>query len=545
MERTLFITSEEFAHRYPDEGQQVEWKTGSSRKPVQEAVVAFSNAEGGIIMLGVATGGQLIGKSLDAGLEKDLWETICEIESPGQVHIDEVMVGDVPITTISVNSRRQGIAQTSDGRPLIRQGKQNLPLKGERLRRLMTKRAPLSFDGASSPWSIDDIDPALAAELCKALRVSYPLEAPDLVDILEQRELASRRGERVALTFAGALYLVPEAPHAIGKSHIEIFRFRHGAEEHDWRFVVSGTPAQQVRRATASIEEQLGFDLVIIGPNRHELPRLPTRAIREALANAVAHRDYQLSGSAIKVHVTPVAVQIVSPGGFVDPVTKDNLLQAQSARNRRVITTLRHFGLAEDAGRGIRVILDEMAADLRSAPVFDETIMGHVTVSLPIESPVAPEERAWVREQESRGNLQTSDRRVLIEAARGVELTNATVRSLLNVDSHRARQSLQRLRNAGFLEQDGVTRGSRYRLAATIKPPTGVPLSRKDLKLQVLQLTSRHPVTNRLLRSQLGLTRGQARNLLRELVEEGLLEMRGAKRGTHYVNIEGDIDPPS
>ena len=535
MERTLFITLEDFAQRFPDEGQNVEWKSGSGRKPIQEAAVAFSNADGGLIMLGVQEGGHLTGKSLDAGLEKDLWETINEIESPGQVQIGEIKVGETPITIISVQKRRQGIAQTSDGRPLIRLGKQNLPLKGEKLRQLMNQRALISFDSCPSPWSMNEADPALIAQLCEALKISDPLDETDLVDILEQRELAIRQGEEVALTFAGALYLVSHAPEAIGKCHIEIFRFQHDAREHEWRVRVLGTPAQQVRKATEWIVEQLGFDLVIVGPHRHELPRLPTRAIREALANAVAHRDYQLSGSAIKVHVTSAEVRIVSPGGFVDPVTKDNLLQAQSARNRRVITMLRHFGLAEDAGRGIRVILDEMAADLRAEPVFEEDISGHVTVQLPIESPVAPEERAWVREQEVRGKLKPADRRVLIEAARGVELTNALVRALLNVDSHAARRSLHRLRDTGFLEQDGITRGASYRLASTIRPPTGIPLAKKELKSLLLQMARKGPLTNRLLRAHLDLSRGQTRILLRELVEGGKLEMRGTKRGAHYV----------
>lgn len=535
VERTLFITLEDFSQHFPGEGHNVEWKAGSGRKPIQEAVVAFSNADGGLIMLGVQEDGDVIGKSLDAGLEKDLWEVINEIESPGQVQIGEITVGEVPITIISVEKRRQGVAQTSDGRPLIRLGKQNLPLKGEQLRHLMNRRALISFDSSPSPWSIDHVDPALAAELCEALKISYPMDEADFADILEQRELAIRQGASATLTFAGALYLVSQAPQAIGKCHIEIFRFQHDAKEHEWRLIVSGTPAQQVRKATAWIEEQLGFDLVIVGPHRHELPRLPNRAIRESLANAVAHRDYQLSGSAIKVRVTPVEVQIISPGGFVDPVTKDNLLRAQSARNRRIITMLRHFGLAEDAGRGIRVILDEMAADLRAEPAFEEDVTGHVTVRLPIESPVAPEERAWVREQETQGQLKPTDRRVLIEAARGVELTNALVRSLLNVDSHRARRSLHRLRDAGFLEQDGVTRGARYRLAGTIAPPIEVPLTKKEMKTLLLQMARERPLTNRLLRAHLGLSRGQIRNLLRELIEEDLLEMRGAKRGSYYV----------
>ena len=538
------MAAEDFAEQFHDEGQHVEWKSGSSRKPIQEAIVAFSNAEGGLIMLGVNKRGKIIGRPLDAGLEKDLWETIHGIESPGQIELGEVLVDGVRITVISVAERRQGIAQTSDGRPLIRRGKQNLALKGEHLRRLMTQRTLVSFDSSPSRWSIDQADPTLVDELCAALEIT-PQKEQELSDALVQRQMAVRQGHGTTLTNAGALYLVPDAPQAIGKCYIELFRYQEGAQEYDQRVVVSGTPAQQVHHATAWIAEQIGIDLVVVGLSRYELPRLPTRAIREALANAVAHRDYQLSGSAVEVHVTPHGVEITSPGGLIDPITIDNLRTSHSARNRVIITMLRHFGMAEDAGRGIRVILDEMAADLRAEPIFAEKVTGHVTVQLPIESPVAPEERAWVREQEVQGHLHAADRRVLIEAARGAELANADVRSLLNVDSHKSRQSLQRLRDAGFLEQDGIKGGARYRLARTTKPPARVPLSKSEMLSLVLGLAKEGPITNRLLRSQLGLSRFQVLDLLRELVEEGFLEMRGAKRGTHYVNIEGGVDPPT
>ena len=533
------MTAEEFAEQFPDEGQHVEWKSGSSRKPIQEAIVAFSNAEGGVIMIGVNRQGQLIDKPLDAGLEKDLWETINEIESPGQVKLNEVLVGEVRLTVISVADRRQGIAQTSDGRPLVRKGKQNLALKGEHLRRLMNQRSLLGFDSGPSRWSIDDVDPTLAIELCTALEIG-PKHGAALSDVLIQRRLAMQQGHDVALTHAGALYLVPEAPQSLGKCYIELFRHQQGAQEYDRRVVISGTPAHQVREATSWIVEQIGIDFVVVGLNAYELPRLPTRAVREALANAVAHRDYQLSGSAVEVHVTPQGVEVTSPGGLIDPITIDNLRTSHSARNRVVIQTLRHFRMAEDAGRGIRVIFDEMAADLRAEPVFAEETTGHVTVRLPIESPVAPEERAWVREQEARGQLRAVDRRVLVEAARGAELTNAYTRRLLDVDSHNARQSLHRLRDAGFLEQDGIKGGARYRLARTITPPSRVPLNKSQMRSEVLKMAREGPVTNRSLRSRLGVSRFQALGLLKELLGEGVLEMRGTKRGTHYVTTASE-----
>ena len=529
------MTAGEFRAAFRSESSYVEWKAGVSADGIQRAVVAFSNADGGVLMIGIDDRGQVKGKSLDEGLEKKLWEIFNNIESPGGIEMHGLSIGEVEITIVSVARRLQGVAQTSDGTVLIRRGKQNLPLTGAALMELMSQRVQDSFDSSLSKWRLSDADPELLALLCAAFEIGLALEEQDRADALEERGMIVRRSGEAVLTKAGALFLVPEAADEFGKCYVEVFRFPEDGAEHDQRIVFGGTPAQQVDRATAWIDSELGFDLVVVGRKRHELKRLPVRALREVIANAVAHRDYQLSGSAVEARVTPNEVSVTSPGGFVAPVTSQNLRNAHAARNRRVIQALRAFGLAEDAGRGIRVILSEMAQDLRSEPGFADQPQGHVTARLPIESPVSPEERAWARELEDRAELLPEDRRVLIEAARGADLTNAVVRSLLNVDSATARQSLQRLRNAGLLEQDGERRGARYRIVPGLSRPAWVGLDQAGLRLAVLNMAAHGLVTNGAVRRELDLSRVEAVALLRGLVADGLLELRGSKRGSHYV----------
>ena len=533
--KPLLMTSEEFSTAFPSEGSYVEWKAGSSGAAIQKAVVAFSNADGGVLMLGVDDSGQPRGRALDEGLERKLWEIVNNVESPGSIEMSPLVVGEVEIAIVSVGRRLQGLAQTPDGTVLIRRGKQNLPLTGAALMELVAQRVQDSFESSPSRWLLSDADPELSTLLCAAFEIDPRTDERDRADALEERGMVVRRSGEAVLTKAGALFLVRDAASEFGKCFVEVFRFPEEGAEHDRRETFEGTPAQQVDAATAWIDDELGFDLVVVGRRRHELRRLPVRALREVIANAVAHRDYQLSGSAVEVRMTPHEVAVTSPGGFVAPVTSDNLRSAHAARNRRVIQALRSFGLAEDAGRGIGVILHEMAEDLRSEPRFAEQPKGHVTVRLPIESPISPEERAWTRELEDRAVLLPEDRRVLIEAARGVELTNAVVRSLLNTDSSAARHSLQRLRDAGLLEQDGERRGARYHIVQGLRRPAWVGLDRAGLRTAILNMAAHSSITNSMVRQKLGLSRSEAVALLKGLVAEDLLELRGSKRGSHYV----------
>ena len=531
------MTPGEFSAAFPSEGQYVEWKAGAGRRPIQEAIVAFSNADGGVVMIGVDDQGTAVGCPLDEGVEKDLWETIAQIESPGPVQIRGLRIGRAETTVVAVGTRRDGVAQTSNGRPLIRRGKQNLPLLGGELRRLMASRLPGDFERAPSRWVLGDADQELLVQFCRAVGIESDQDPADLAAALAQRGLAVSGDSAFTLTTAGALFLVAEAPAAFGKAHIEVLRFGDGPA-YDRREVFGGTPSQQVQAAVDWIIAEIGFDLVVVHTVRHELARVPVGALREALANAVAHRDYQLSGSAVEVQLRPGEVTVISPGGFAGGVTSENLGEAHFARNRAVINALRAFDLAEDAGRGIDLIRHEMAAALRFQPTFEEAPSGWVRAVLPTEGPVTPEELAWTHEILGETELLPGDRRVLVEALRGAELTNSTVRSLLHVGVSPARNTLRRLCESGYLEVENGRGTARYRLAAAIPAPYGRPLSRNEMRAQVLNWAEEGPVTNSLVQSRFGVSRSQALTLLRGMAHDGLLAKIGAGRATSYQTID-------
>jgi ATP-dependent DNA helicase RecG len=98
---------------------------------------------------------------------------------------------------------------------------------------------------------------------------------------------------------------------------------------------------------------------------RVAVPKLDQRAFREAIANAVTHRDYSLRG-AVHVRLTGAELVISNPGGFVEGVTLDNLLTTEPRpRNPALADALKRIGLVERTGRGGRSDLSRHAA-LRS-----------------------------------------------------------------------------------------------------------------------------------------------------------------------------------
>ena len=147
---------------------------------------------------------------------------------------------------------------------------------------------------------------------------------------------------------------MPDVSAQLSKAFVEIFRYPEtGSNLYDKRTEVRGPVDHQVRQATVLVLDELGADQVVLGTFRHDLPRLPPIVVREAIANAVAHRSYENSGTAIRISIFPDSVVISSPGGFPEPVTEQNIRDTNSPRNPCVIRVLRQMGLAEDAGMGV------------------------------------------------------------------------------------------------------------------------------------------------------------------------------------------------
>lgn len=522
-----FTSAEDFKRLFAGETSHVEFKAGTGNQPLQDSVVAFSNADGGVIFVGVRDDGELVGRDLTPGTFDAIVQAFRDTHDPGRYSIRQILVGETPIVAVAVAKRVSGFAQTSNGRVLARRGSHKVALFGDELRRLLIERSPERFDGHDSGVPLS----AITDRRLHELRQIYAWRGPDIEDRLRERGLLL--AEIPNLTIAGAMYLVDDPSPMFGKAYIEILRYPPGSSEYDRRIEIRGPLHHQVSEATTAVSDELGHEVVVIGLHRHELPRLPIVVLREALANAVAHRSYEMTGVAIRVEIHADEVRIISPGGLPEPVTEENIRVAQSARNGRIIGVLRQAGLAEDAGRGINVMLDSMRSELLDAPRFKDLGRG-VEVSLPTRGTVTAVERAWVREVEARGMIQPPDRLILVHAARGERITNARVRELLNIDSADARHALRRLRDADLLVQEGQRGGATYRVSDSISAPAGLRLSQAELTGLLLGMAKEGPVTNTKVRLRTGLDRVEALRALNHLVRSGKLVRTGMRRGARY-----------
>src|SRR5450759_4337273 len=103
--------------------------------------------------------------------------------------------------------------------------------------------------------------------------------------------------------------------------------------------------------------------------------------IREAILNAVSHRDYRLGGS-VFIRQFARRIEIVSPGGFPPGITPENILFRQAPRNRRVAEVLAKCGLVERSGQGMNRIVENAIRESKRQPDFSGTDEYQVSLKL-------------------------------------------------------------------------------------------------------------------------------------------------------------------
>mgnify|MGYP001221494187 CR=1 FL=1 len=516
-------TTDEFHQLIEREGNRVELKTGAGRKPIQEVLVAMSNTDGGVIFLGVKDDRTVVGRKPDQGTEDAINQAARDASNVGRYTIRAGAVDGVPITVVTVHRRDDEVAQTSDGRVLIRRGARNDALFGTDLWALLASRTFRRFEMANSELAGDQVDPGIAAELAR--QHGWRSEA-DWQERWLERGLATPSGH---LTIAGALVLTdPVLTLDSAKWHVDIRSYEDDESTSYIRREVIGGPVQrQVEQATDWVLRDIGTEMVVTGAYRHDVPRLPRRPVREAISNAIAHRDYSEDRTPTVIEIRPSALTVRSPGRLLPSVEIETLREAQAARNPRVIDILRRFGLAEDSGQGIDLIQDGMRLELLHEPTFRE-VGNAFEVILPLGGLVTTSERGWLAEHERTGTLQTAERMLLVTVLRDGKITNARAREVMGVDSVAARATLQRMCRANLLQQHGERRRAYYTL--------GILGPERSPEEVVLAASLEEPLTNERVRELTGLDRREALVLLRRLVSRGKLVQTGTKRGTRYLN---------
>ena len=282
---------------------------------------------------------------------------------------------------------------------------------------------------------------------------------------------------------------------------------------------------------------------LMVGLLRVGVPDYSERALREALANALIHRDYQRLG-AVHFQWHPDRIEVTSPGSFPEGVRLDNLLvTAPRPRNPLLADAFKRAGIVERTARGIDTIFYEQLRNGRPAPSYDRSDAASVTVVIPGGDANLDFVRLLVTESQS-GRLLGVDELLLLNALwRDRSFVTEGAARLVQKPEADARATLHRLVEAGLAEERGQKRGRTWHLSAAAYRALGdkagyvrqrgfEPLQQEQMVLQNVDKHGR--ITRREAAELCRVASHQARDLLGRLVGRGKLVLKGARKGAFY-----------
>jgi ATP-dependent DNA helicase RecG len=393
----------------------------------------------------------------------------------------------------------------------------------------------------------EDLDPLEFERLRRSVTTAGD-GADRVLATLSDREIASALGliRAEAEVTAGALLLFghEDALARFVPTHEAAFQVLSGlkVEVNDFFRLPLLRLAEELfaRFRARNREEELDFGLI-----RVAVAAYSQTALREALANALIHRDYTRPG-AVLVQWSQDQLEIASPGGFPSGIRLDNLLVAPPhPRSPLLADAFKRAGLVERTGRGINRMFAEQLRVGRPAPDYGRSSEEHVVAVLP-GGPANLAMTRWVLEQEHQQGapLSLSELQVLSELGRERRATTGELAQVLQRTDAETRNLLTRMVERGWVEARGERKGRSWHLSAAVYRVLDTPAAYVRVRgfepLQqeqmVLQYVDAHGEITRAQAADLcSITPEQASRLLRRLASRGELVKHGERRWSTYV----------
>lgn len=348
------------------EGQHREFKRlVDNPESVAGEIVAFANSDGGVIYFGVEDDGSIVGLQNVESVFQTLTH-ICRdrcvppISPVLQQHTVEGV--DLIVLQVKPELNRQKPYRTAGGRFYIRVGKDKQDATGRELIRIAQAAGELHYD--ESPVLGAGLQalslPAFAAyhERQFGMTLDEHLEQSgvDLPTLLRNLRLAHDLDGELTLTVAGVLVFGETPQRWLPQSRLSAVAFAGNDEDADIldRREITGRLPDIIEDTRLFLERNIRMPAREEGFRREDMPLYDRKALGEAVVNAVAHRDYSLSGSQIRLFLFADRVEVRSPGRLPNSVTLDNIkLGVHAERNRVIATLLTQLGYMSAIGTGV------------------------------------------------------------------------------------------------------------------------------------------------------------------------------------------------
>jgi ATP-dependent DNA helicase RecG len=454
----------------------------------------MANAQGGMIIIGVEDATlEIVGISSErlAGTLDTILRASRQVSPPLLLEPADPEVYDLDgkkIVVATVPPSRGPVYQAS-GVFWMRRSTQTIPLTFAEMMEIANDRGLQDWElQPARNATMDDIDLAQVEQYLqlRSARTHQQSRFEPIEQVLAGMECAVEREGKLVPSNVGILFFGKHPQRHIIQSEIVCVQFRDtiGVGGYADRKIVTGTIQQQIDEAEQFLSQHIPVGARIEGWKRVDLPDYPIEALREAIVNAVVHRDYTRRGESIRVFYYSDRVEIHSPGLLLPGITVEQMSSGDvtsKLRNPVLAGILRDLpGYMERMGSGIRLMLHETAQMGLPPPLFrehQEVVVTFARAARAGEAIFLPTQEGTLWEED-----QAKDQSASTQAETGLKgqeerfrqaiqyvqehgsITNGQYRQLTGASEATALRDLEALVEQGALRITGKTRGRHYRL---------------------------------------------------------------------------------
>ena len=344
------------------EGLGVEFKERYSSR-IDQDIVAFSNARGGAILLGVCDDGTVKGEKLTNDLKAKINDLArnCKPRIHVQIsHSDTVAVIEVPEGTEKPYSCGDGYFRRLNGT--------TQKMGHDEIRIMFREHDPVPFEErAVKGFSFDELSRPKVVAFIREAGINIGKTAT--ADFLRSLKVADEKNVKNA----GILFFAKNVHEFLPQTQMTLIAFKGRERVHIYdRRDVRDDLFTQFREAISFLKKHLNVRSEIKGVDREDIYEIPEEALREALVNALMHRDYDIKGSQVSVDVFDDRVEITSPGDLPKGFPRAALAKGLSIRRNELVADLfARLHKVERAGTGIQRMKDAMVEAGLREPEFE------------------------------------------------------------------------------------------------------------------------------------------------------------------------------
>lgn len=438
------------------EGYHLEFKESLDKSLIEE-VCAFANSSGGKVLLGVSDDGEIKGIKTDNNILSRIQDVVNRLEPKLNIKIsasDSIIIVDVPQGKEKPYGCSRGF--------FVRIGPNSQKLTRNEIVSFFQKEGRIRFDELENSKANFERDFDKEAFI-KFIELSNITPAIDHKFLLENLDCILKNGK---LTNAGVLFFTKSTEFLLLQAKVVCVLYK-GTEKLNIldKKDFYGNIIQNIEDAIMFVKRHINIEYKIENLRREEIPEIPDIALREAIVNAVCHRDYFEKGASVMIEIFDDRVEISNPGGLPSGLNAKEFGTKSVVRNPVIASLLNRADYIEQIGTGINRIKNSVKERGQGSVEFYYNHFFVVTFTKTKKVTERVGEKVGKRVGEKVGKSLTKNQRLIIKSM--VENPNISAKDLsdiIGISKRKIEENISKLKKKELIKRIGSPRGGYWEI---------------------------------------------------------------------------------